>query len=65
MIDNSDPTEGVVNNNPSFRPKNYSNVPPPAGLDSSGGRGKGTRGGNRGNGRARGRGRGNGEAATT
>ena len=65
MIDNSDPTEGVINNNPSFRPKNYSNVPPPAGLDNNGGRGRGARGGSRGNGRGRGRGRGNGETATT
>ena len=61
VVDNSDPTEGVVNNNPNFRPKNYSNVPPPAGLDSNGGRGRGS---SRGNGRGRGgRGRGQGEVA--
>jgi 5'-3' exoribonuclease 1 len=67
VIDNSDPTEGVVNNNPSFRPKNYSNVPPPAGLDANGGRGRGSRGGSRGNtrGRGSGRGRGQDQAATT
>ena len=57
VVDNSDPTEGVVNNNPNFRPKNYSNVPPPAGLDSNGGRGRG-RGGSRGNARGRGGSRG-------
>ena len=32
--DNSD--EGVVKNNPAFRPHSYSNVPPPAALDSRG-----------------------------
>ena len=66
VIDNSDPTEGVVNNNPSFRPKNYSNVPPPAGLDANSGRGRGSRGG-RGStrGRGDGNGRGQGGVATT
>jgi 5'-3' exoribonuclease 1 len=50
--DMSDPTEGVVANNPNFRPQNYSNVPPPANLNGGrGGRGRG-RGGFRG--RARG-----------
>lgn len=53
VIDNSDPTEGVVMNNPQFRPQNYSNVPPPVFLDA---RGRG-RGGGRGRGRG-GRGRG-------
>jgi 5'-3' exoribonuclease 1 len=61
IVDNSDPTEGVVNNNPDFRPKNYSNVPPPAGLDSNGGRGRGSRGRSRGNARGRGGGRGGGQ----
>lgn len=53
VTDNSDPTEGVVPNNPNFRPQNYSNVPPPANLDAG-------RGGYRGRGRGRGgfRGRG-------
>ncbi|KAH7396160.1 XRN 5'-3' exonuclease N-terminus-domain-containing protein [Pyrenochaeta sp. MPI-SDFR-AT-0127] len=53
VTDNSDPTEGVIPNNPNFRPQNYSNVPPPANLD-------GGRGGHRGRGRGRGgfRGRG-------
>ncbi|KAL1302970.1 hypothetical protein AAFC00_003287 [Neodothiora populina] len=48
VIDKSDPTEGVVRNNPHFRPQNYSNVPPPANLDSGAGgrgRGRGGRGG--------------------
>ena len=48
IVDNSDPTEGVVQNNPKFRPQNYSNVPPPANLNE--------RGGGRGRGRGRGRG---------
>jgi 5'-3' exoribonuclease 1 len=52
VVDNTDPTEGVVNDNPNFRPQNYSNVPPPAGLDGRGrGRGRG-RGGFRGRGGA-------------
>ncbi|KAB2578160.1 5'-3' exoribonuclease 1 [Lasiodiplodia theobromae] len=55
VIDNSDPTEGVVRNNPNFRPQSYASVPPPATLDANafrGGRGRG-RGfrGNRGAGR--------------
>lgn len=48
VVDNTDPTEGVVRNNPHFRPQNYSAVPPPASLnqDSRGrGRGRGGRGG--------------------
>ncbi|KAJ9629392.1 exonuclease II Exo2 [Taxawa tesnikishii (nom. ined.)] len=65
VVDNSDPSEGVVRNNPTFRPQNYSNVPPPASLDA---RGRGSRGGFRGGrGRGdfvpRGRGRGRGTAA--
>ena len=70
VVDNSDPTDGVVHNNPNFRPKNYSTVPPPAGLDASRGRARGSsRGGGsgatRGRGNADGRGRGRGEVATT
>lgn len=61
VVDNSDPSEGVVRNNPHFRPQNYSNVPPPANFDAPGGRGgRGGRGGMRGRGgfAPRGRGRG-------
>jgi 5'-3' exoribonuclease 1 len=55
VVDNSDPTEGVVPNNPNFRAQNYSNVPPPANLDARGGRGRGRgRGGFRGRGGPRG-----------
>ena len=62
VIDNSDPTNGVVRSNPDFRPKSYSNVPPPAGLDNA--RGRGGRGGsNRSHGN--GRGRGTGEVAAS
>ena len=51
VVDNTDPTEGVVNDNPNFRPQNYSNVPPPSGLDGGRGRGRGRgRGGFRGRG---------------
>lgn len=60
IVDNSDPSEGVINNNPKFRPQNYSNVPPPAGLNERGrvrGRGGGA-GRGRGGGAAAGRGRG-------
>jgi 5'-3' exoribonuclease 1 len=56
VVDNSDPAEGVVSNNPNFRPQNYSNVPPPANIDGRGayrGRGRG-RGGARGRGGPRG-----------
>ncbi|KAJ5573751.1 uncharacterized protein N7459_008178 [Penicillium hispanicum] len=56
-VENGDPTEGVVQNNPNFRPQNYSQVPPPQGMDQRRGRGRG-----RGNG-FRGRGRGRGSAA--
>ncbi|OQO14111.1 hypothetical protein B0A48_00987 [Cryoendolithus antarcticus] len=59
MVDNSDPTEGVVRNNTAFKPQSYNNAPPPAGL-GEGGRGRG--GAARGRGRGRG-GRGRGEAA--
>ncbi|KAK5137759.1 hypothetical protein LTR08_007331 [Meristemomyces frigidus] len=58
MIDNSDPNDGVVRNNTTFRPQNYSSVPPPADLNA--------RGGGRGRGRGRGRGgRGRGEVEST
>ncbi|KAK4541065.1 hypothetical protein LTR36_008290 [Oleoguttula mirabilis] len=58
VVDNSDPAEGVVRNNPGFRPQSYSSVPPPADLNARG-RGRG------GGGRARGRGgRGRGEAGS-
>lgn len=43
------PQEGVVPNNPNFRPQPYNNVPPPASLDTQArgrGRGGGFRGGN-------------------
>ncbi len=46
-IDNGDSTDGMVRNNPNFRPQSYSNVPPPANLDTRG-KGRG-RGGVRGN----------------
>lgn len=66
MVDNSDPNEGVVRNNPQFRAQNYSNVPPPANLNERGrgrGRGRGGDGSMRG-GRGRG-GRGRGEVAAS
>jgi len=59
VVDNSDPTEGVVTHNPQFQPRNYSNVPPPAQLDGSRGgrgRGRGRGGGHRGRGGPRGSG---------
>ena len=41
-MDNGNPDDGVLKNNPAFRPQSYSNVPPPATLDSRGrGRGRG------------------------
>jgi 5'-3' exoribonuclease 1 len=55
VTDLSDPTEGVVQNNPDFRPQNYNNVAPPANLESRGSRGRGRgRGGYRGRGAPRG-----------
>jgi 5'-3' exoribonuclease 1 len=56
VTDMSDPAEGVVPNNPDFRPQNYSHVPPPANLEGRGGyRGRGRgRGGFRGRGGPRG-----------
>ncbi|KAL2825996.1 XRN 5'-3' exonuclease N-terminus-domain-containing protein [Aspergillus cavernicola] len=61
----NDPDSGVVQNNPDFRPKSYAQVPPPQGLGSRGGRGRGNaRGAERGNGyRGRGGNRGRGSAA--
>ncbi|KAJ5981371.1 hypothetical protein N7499_001619 [Penicillium canescens] len=50
-VDNSDPSEGVVQNNPNFRPQNYSQVPPPQGMDRGRGRGRGRGNGSRGRGR--------------
>ena len=66
VIDGTNPAAGVVRNNPNFHPKDYSNVPPPAGLDAPRGRGRGRggRGGEQGNGNARGRGNANGGATT-
>ncbi|KAJ9302887.1 hypothetical protein DTO271G3_261 [Paecilomyces variotii] len=67
-VDNSNPEAGVIQNNPDFKPKNYSNVPPPASIGNSrggrGGRGaSGPRGAGRGNGpRGRGLNRGRGAA---
>jgi 5'-3' exoribonuclease 1 len=54
--DMTDPTAGVVQNNPNFQPQNYSSVPPPASLENGGrGRGRGrARGGFRGRGAPRG-----------
>ena len=50
-VDKSDPSEGVVQNNPNFRPQNYSQVPPPQGMDRGRGRGRGRGNGSRGRGR--------------
>ncbi|KAJ6155482.1 hypothetical protein N7470_006048 [Penicillium chermesinum] len=52
QIDNGDPHEGVIDNNPNFHPVNYQNAPPPQGLDRGRGRGRGRA--NRGRGRGRG-----------
>ncbi|KAL1848385.1 exonuclease II Exo2 [Paecilomyces lecythidis] len=58
-VDNSNPEAGIVQDNPNFKPKNYSNVPPPANLANRGGRGGRGAGGPRGAGRGNGpRGRG-------
>lgn len=40
-VDNSDPDAGVMKNNPNFRPKNYSQVPPPQSLEWRNARGRG------------------------
>jgi 5'-3' exoribonuclease 1 len=50
-VDNSDPSEGIIQNNPNFRPRNMSQVPPPQGIDRGRGRGRGRGNGNRGRGR--------------
>jgi len=50
IIDNSDPSEGVMNHNPNFRPRNYTSVPPPATLNERGRGGRGGRGAGRGRG---------------
>lgn len=64
ITDMTDPTEGTVQSNPTFRPQSYTNVPPPATLDANNGqrgRGRGRgRGGARGNSRGRGASRGSG-----
>jgi 5'-3' exoribonuclease 1 len=52
--DGTDPTEGVVQTNPNFRPQSYTNMPPPANLDAP----RGHRGRGRGRGRGGFRGRG-------
>lgn len=62
ITDMTDPAEGVMQSNPTFRPQSYTSVPPPASLDANNsqrGRGR-ARGGARGNfrGRAVPRGRG-------
>ncbi|KAJ5562965.1 hypothetical protein N7461_001726 [Penicillium sp. DV-2018c] len=54
-METGDPKEGVIQNNPDFRPQNYSRVPPPQGIDRGRGRGRGRGNGFRGRG---GRGRG-------
>ncbi|KAJ5575663.1 hypothetical protein N7535_002589 [Penicillium sp. DV-2018c] len=54
-METGDPNEGVIQNNPDFRPQNYSRVPPPQGIDRGRGRGRGRGNGFRGRG---GRGRG-------
>jgi 5'-3' exoribonuclease 1 len=64
-LENGHPDDGVIKSNPNFRPQNYSNVPPPAGLNRGSGRGRGNgRGAPRGNGRgSRGANRARGAAA--
>ena len=41
VTDMRDPNEGVIQNNPGFKPQNYRSVPPPQSLDA-GGRGRGS-----------------------
>ncbi|OKL64390.1 hypothetical protein UA08_00403 [Talaromyces atroroseus] len=56
-LENGHQDEGVVRENPDFRPQSYNKVPPPAGLNrGKNGRGRhhGTRGGNSTRGRGRG-----------
>ncbi|KAH8702127.1 putative exonuclease Kem1 [Talaromyces proteolyticus] len=54
-VENGHQDEGIIQNNPNFRPQPYNRVPPPADLNAGGGQGQTT--GNRG-GNSRGRGRG-------
>ena len=64
-IDRGDQTQGVISDNPNFRPRQQHNVPPPATLNESTtgrGRGRGRGGAPRGN-RGGPRGRGNGYVA--
>lgn len=56
VTDMNDPTAGVVQNNPNFRPQAYNNVPPPSNLENPGGGNRGYRGRGRGRGGFRGRG---------
>ncbi|CAL5871274.1 uncharacterized protein PFLUO_LOCUS5524 [Penicillium psychrofluorescens] len=53
-VENTDPTAGIVENNPDFRPQNYTQVPPPQGMEQRRGRGRGRGNGYRGRGRGRG-----------
>lgn len=53
-VENGDPNEGVIQHNPDFQPRNYSQVPPPQGLERGRGRGRGRGQGSRGRGRGRG-----------
>lgn len=55
-VENGDPSEGIIQNNPNFRPQNYTSVPPPQGLERGRGRGRGRGNGNGSRGRGRGRG---------
>lgn len=59
-VEHGDPSEGVVQQNPNFRPQNYTQVPPPQGIDRGRGRGRGRGNGLRGRG-----GRGRGATQTT
>jgi 5'-3' exoribonuclease 1 len=49
-VDNSDPSEGIIQNNPNFHPRNMSQVPPPQGMDRGHGRNRGRGNGKRGQG---------------
>ncbi|KAL1970765.1 hypothetical protein VTN77DRAFT_2599 [Rasamsonia byssochlamydoides] len=52
-LEKGDPEDGVITNNPNFKPQNYSHVPPPPSLSRGSGRGgraNGSRGAPRGNG---------------
>ena len=51
-------SEGIVQNNPAFKPRSYANMPPPASLDRGRGRGRGGPRGDAGRGRGRGGARG-------